>query len=107
MLLPREIHLDDRTLEEKLIHGRRGGYCFEQNGLLESAARDRLYRAQPSGTRGAGQSAAYAAAYPSAAAGGGGGERWIADVGFGGQTLTAPIKLLADIEQSTRTANIA
>jgi N-hydroxyarylamine O-acetyltransferase len=38
----REIHLDDRTLEEKLIHGRRGGYCFEQNGLLERAARDRF-----------------------------------------------------------------
>jgi N-hydroxyarylamine O-acetyltransferase len=34
------------------------------------------------------------------------GERWIADVGFGGQTLTAPIKLLADIEQPRRTANI-
>ncbi|WP_252498285.1 arylamine N-acetyltransferase, partial [Escherichia coli] len=29
------------------------------------------------------------------------GERWIADVGFGGQTLTAPIKLLADIPQQT------
>ncbi len=27
--------------------------------------------------------------------------RWIADVGFGGQTLTAPIKLLADIPQQT------
>lgn len=35
-----EIHLDDRTLEEKLIHGRRGGYCFEQNGLLERALRE-------------------------------------------------------------------
>lgn len=29
------------------------------------------------------------------------GERWIADVGFGGQTLTAPVRLLADAEQST------
>jgi N-hydroxyarylamine O-acetyltransferase len=34
------------------------------------------------------------------------GERWIADVGFGGQTLTAPIKLLADIPQQRRTAAI-
>lgn len=40
VLLPREIHLDDRTLEDKLIHGRRGGYCFEQNGLLERALRE-------------------------------------------------------------------
>jgi N-hydroxyarylamine O-acetyltransferase len=29
------------------------------------------------------------------------GERWIADVGFGGQTLTAPIRLLANEEQET------
>ena len=40
VLLPREIHLDDGALEEKLIAGRRGGYCFEQNGLLERALRE-------------------------------------------------------------------
>lgn len=40
VLLPREIHLDDLALEEKLIAGRRGGYCFEQNGLLERALRE-------------------------------------------------------------------
>lgn len=34
------------------------------------------------------------------------GERWIADVGFGGQTLTAPIKLLADIPSKRRMAAI-
>ncbi|MFR3707645.1 MAG: arylamine N-acetyltransferase [Enterobacter hormaechei] len=31
------------------------------------------------------------------------GERWIADVGFGGQTLTAPIRLIANEEQKPRT----
>lgn len=40
MLLPREIQLDDRSLEDKLLHGRRGGYCFEQNGLLERGLRE-------------------------------------------------------------------
>ena len=40
VLLPREIHLDDGALEEKLIAARRGGYCFEQNGLLERALRE-------------------------------------------------------------------
>lgn len=40
VLLPREIHLDDRALEEKLITARRGGYCFEQNGLLERVLRE-------------------------------------------------------------------
>ncbi|KMK09263.1 N-hydroxyarylamine O-acetyltransferase [Pluralibacter gergoviae] len=102
VLLPREIQLDDRSLEDKLLHGRRGGYCFEQNGLLERGLREvgfnvrsvlgrvvlanppqmpprthRLVRVELDG------------------------ERWIADVGFGGQTLTAPLRLVADLEQET------
>src|ERR1700704_2407859 len=28
------IHLEVDALFQKLVHGRRGGYCFEQNGLL-------------------------------------------------------------------------
>ncbi|UMX88512.1 arylamine N-acetyltransferase [Klebsiella pneumoniae] len=47
-----------------------------------------------------------AAAYsPSVAGGGQPGGALVADVGFGGQTLTAPIKLLADIPRR-RTAAI-
>ncbi|MFK8831776.1 N-hydroxyarylamine O-acetyltransferase [Klebsiella michiganensis] len=102
VLLPREIHLDDRTLEEKLIHGRRGGYCFEQNGLLERALREigftvrsllgRVVLANPPHMPPRTHRLLLVEVE---------GERWIADVGFGGQTLTAPIKLLADIEQST------
>jgi N-hydroxyarylamine O-acetyltransferase len=34
VLMGRPIALDPASLERKLIHGRRGGYCFEQNGLL-------------------------------------------------------------------------
>lgn len=40
VLLPREIQLDDQSLEDKLIHARRGGYCFEQNGLFERVLRE-------------------------------------------------------------------
>ncbi|MDI5811281.1 arylamine N-acetyltransferase, partial [Salmonella enterica subsp. enterica serovar Anatum] len=39
-LLPREIQLDETALEEKLLYARRGGYCFELNGLFERALRD-------------------------------------------------------------------
>lgn len=35
VVLPREIHLDDGCLVDKLVTARRGGYCFEQNGLFE------------------------------------------------------------------------
>ncbi len=40
VLLPREMHLDDQSLEDKLVHARRGGYCFEQNGLFERVLRE-------------------------------------------------------------------
>ena len=31
---------DDLSLEEKLVTARRGGYCFEQNGVFERALRE-------------------------------------------------------------------
>lgn len=34
VLLGRPISLDPAAVERKLVLGRRGGYCFEQNGLL-------------------------------------------------------------------------
>ena len=82
--------------------GRRGGYCFEQNGLLERALREigfnvrsllgRVVLANPPHMPPRTHRLLLVDVE---------GERWIADVGFGGQTLTAPIKLLADIEQAT------
>ena len=32
--LGRPVRLDLETLQAKLVHGRRGGYCFEQNTLF-------------------------------------------------------------------------
>jgi len=37
ILLGREISLDLAALEGKLVRGRRGGYCFEQNTLFRAA----------------------------------------------------------------------
>ena len=34
VLLKRDVSLDLATLQRKLVHRRRGGYCFEQNTLL-------------------------------------------------------------------------
>ena len=34
------MQLDDLSLEEKLVTARRGGYCFEQNGVFERALRE-------------------------------------------------------------------
>lgn len=102
VLLPREMHLDDQSLEDKLVHARRGGYCFEQNGLFERVLRElgfhvrsllgRVVLSHPPQMPPRTHRLLLVDVD---------GERWIADVGFGGQTLTAPIKLLADITQTT------
>ena len=36
-LLGRPVSLDVADLEDKMVHGRRGGYCFEQNTLFRAA----------------------------------------------------------------------
>lgn len=102
VLLPREIQLDDPALEEKLIVARRGGYCFEQNGVFERALREigftvrsllgRVVLANPASMPPRTHRLLLVELE---------GEQWIADVGFGGQTLTAPIRLQADLEQQT------
>lgn len=38
--LGREIRLDLPSLEAKLVHGGRGGYCFEQNSLFAAVLRE-------------------------------------------------------------------
>lgn len=102
VLLPREIQLDDQSLEDKLIMARRGGYCFEQNGLFERVLREigfdvrsvlgRVVLSNPPQM----PPRTHRLLVVELA-----GERWIADVGFGGQTLTAPIRLQANKEQTT------
>jgi N-hydroxyarylamine O-acetyltransferase len=39
ILLGRRIQIDLQSVERKLVHNRRGGYCFEQNALLGAALR--------------------------------------------------------------------
>jgi N-hydroxyarylamine O-acetyltransferase len=36
-LLGRPVALDIEALQEKLVRGRRGGYCFEENALFAAA----------------------------------------------------------------------
>ena len=39
VLLGRAISIDLAAIEQKLVHARRGGYCFEQNALLRDVLR--------------------------------------------------------------------
>ena len=103
VLLGRGIDLDPAAIERKLIHEKRGGYCFEQNGLLllvlealgfqvrPISARVRLQRARdfiPPRTH------LFLRVELD-------GESWLADVGIGGLSLTAAIRLETDSEQAT------
>jgi N-hydroxyarylamine O-acetyltransferase len=47
VLLGRGIRIDSASIEKKLIHDRRGGYCFEQNGLLREVLQALGYHVTP------------------------------------------------------------
>jgi arylamine N-acetyltransferase len=99
--------LGPAALSEKLVGRRRGGYCYEQNGLvgyvLEAlgygvdriAGRVVWMRAPDAGLP-AMTHQVLAVSVP------GEHERFLVDVGFGGQTLSSPIRLVAGPEQATR-----
>jgi N-hydroxyarylamine O-acetyltransferase len=103
VLLAREIGLGPATLQAKMIAGGRGGYCFEQNGLLKLAlqaigfevasliARSRWGR--PLGDIRARTHMALRVRID--------GEDWLADVGYSSAMLTAPIRLAERGPQET------
>ena len=98
ILLKRPIALDVASLQAKLVTGRRGGYCFEQN-LLFSAVLQRLgfpvtqhaarvhYRNQPKVPR---THIALLAVVD--------GAPWLADVGFGLEGLLLPVPFETGLE---------
>lgn len=98
ILLGRPIRLDLASLQDKLVRGRRGGYCFEQN-LLFASVLERLgysvtrlaarvhYRNQPKVPR---THIALLARIAGAA--------WLADVGFGLEGLLLPVPFVAGRE---------
>lgn len=102
VILDRPIHLETEAIQEKLVVARRGGYCYEQNALF-------LLALQQMGFEARGLAARVVIAQPPSVPPRTHmlllvqleGDFWIADVGFGGPTLSAPIRLLADRPQAT------
>lgn len=101
--LKQPVPLDLKSLQQKLIYERRGGYCFEQNLLLRSVLialgfqvtnlAARVLWNLPEETISPRTHMLLQVELE--------GEQYIADVGFGGSTPTAPLFLTSDIEQST------
>ena len=97
------VRLDAASLERKLVHGGRGGYCFEHNLLLMHVLNGLGFRLRGLGARvvwGAPADAIPARSHMllrvEIA-----GTFYLMDVGFGGMTPTAPLRLEVDIEQAT------
>jgi N-hydroxyarylamine O-acetyltransferase len=102
-LLRWPVRLDMASLQEKLVLGGRGGYCYEQNLLLSHVLQALGYPVKglaarvlwnvPEGVITARTHMLLLVEIN--------GESFIADVGFGGLTLTAPLRLEVDHEQAT------
>ena len=95
--------LDQPSLEKKLLADKRGGYCFEHNLLfmrvlqdLDFVVRPLLARVVWTNPDGANQPPSHLLLLVEV-----NGQNHIADVGFGGLTLTTPLRLRADAEQAT------
>jgi N-hydroxyarylamine O-acetyltransferase len=101
--LRRPIALDTASLQQKLVRGGRGGWCFEHNLLLATALTAigfhpvglgaRVLWGAPAGHIGPRSHMLLLLNLPGGA--------WIVDAGFGGVTLTAPLRLEMDVAQDT------
>lgn len=95
--------LDLESLQAKMVAGRRGGYCFEQNSLLKGALDAigfrvtgliaRVCRRLPPGMVLPRGHMILRVDLPEGA--------YLADSGFGGLTPTAPLAMTLDVEQAT------
>lgn len=101
--------LSPAGLVDKLVHRRRGGYCFEQNNLMRYALTElgfgveplmgRVVWLDPAGLDGPPHPETHqtlAVRIPDVDG------RYLVDVGFGGQTLTSPIRFVTGPVQQTR-----
>ena len=102
--LGRPVTLELARLEAKIVTGGRGGYCYEHNTLLWAALEALgfevrglsarvLYSTPPGGGRHPRNHMLMLVETPEGP--------HIADAGFGGLTLTGPIRLAADVVQQT------
>jgi|KBSMisStandDraft_5_1062788.scaffolds.fasta_scaffold50996_3 N-hydroxyarylamine O-acetyltransferase len=97
------VSLDEAALEQKMLGDGRGGWCFEHNWLFRRALEALGFRVR-------GYAARVLWGSPPDHVGprshmvlevGIDGQRYLADVGWGGATMTAPLLLQTGIEQAT------
>lgn len=102
--LKKPIHLETEALFNKLVLAKRGGYCFEQNGLLLQVLLQLGFSARPLAARVrlrvTGRSEMPARTHLLIAVWLNG-QQWITDVGVGGYSLTQALLWQENMEQVT------
>lgn len=104
VLLGRGVSIVPADIDAKLIAGGRGGYCYEQNGLLKRVLEALGFQVEGLMARVKWMSPDDAPPRPRSHQVLGvmlEGETWLVDAGFGGCVLTAPLRLFSDAEQDT------
>ena len=97
------VDLELSAIERKLLHDGRGGYCFEQNLLLQAALQAIGFEVAALIARVLWRQSDDAVTPQThmLLRIDLDGETWLLDVGFGSQTLTGVLRLQADVEQPT------
>jgi N-hydroxyarylamine O-acetyltransferase len=102
-LLKRPVRLDVASLEQKMLQDGRGGYCFEQNLLLSHALKaigfkvsEHTGRVRWNLAKDVVTPRMHMVLVVEAE-----GQNYLADVGFGGNTLTGPLLMSSRDEQAT------
>lgn len=94
------LSLKTEDLYDKMVVRRRGGYCFEMNGFFRDMIRELGYEAYgvlariSRGDAWGGYNHRMTVAYAD-------GDRWLCDVGYGGDCFVEPLKLELGLEQTT------
>lgn len=104
VLLGRPIQLEPAAVYRKLVIDHRGGYCFEQNGLLLEVLTQLGFAVRPLSARvrvGVSDRSIDLPRTHLVLEVMLDGERWITDVGVGSASLTAALRFVADVEQAT------
>ena len=103
ILLGRPISVQPQDIERKLVHSGRGGYCFEQNTLMQHVLIALGFSVRPLSARVRFQKPRsfvpprthlFSRVELE-------GETWLVDVGVGGLSPTAPLRLVLDAPQAT------
>jgi N-hydroxyarylamine O-acetyltransferase len=98
----RSVRLDAESLQRKLVTEKRGGYCFEQNTLFSQVLQALGFRVEALSARVLWErpddvrARTHMLLFVQLGEGG-----YLCDVGFGGLTMTAPLRLEPDVEQAT------